>query len=228
MNDIPAHERPRELLATRGADSLTSAQLIAIILRTGTKGRPVVHIAEELVATYKSLTDLAAVSLEELTKFKGIGIDKAVTLKAAFVLAKRMSEELRYEQPKLTSPDKVVECIRFEFQDRNVENLGVACLDTRRHLIKFQIITQGTLDTIVVHPREIFRVAIMNNASAIILVHNHPSGDPTPSEGDIRTTRDLIRAGQLLKIEVLDHIIIGKPTSNKPVNFASLKALGYF
>jgi DNA repair protein RadC len=128
----------------------------------------------------------------------------------------------------LDNPENVVRLLREQNLVKNVETLQVLLLNTRRRLLRVAEITDGTLDTILVHPREVFKAAITANAAAVVLAHNHPSGDPTPSEADIKVTRDLIRAGQLLKIEVLDHVIIGRATPERPKDYASLRELGYF
>ncbi len=228
IHDIPASQRPREQLEAKGAENLSLPYLIAILLRTGTKGTSAIRIAEQLLSQTGSLQNLAQASLEDLRKVKGIGRDKAVTLKAAFTLARKMAEEMRHEAPLLDTPERIVQMLRDENREYQVENFQVVLLNTRRRLIRWEPISQGTLDTILVHPREVFKPAIAANAAAIVIVHNHPSGDPTPSEADIKVTRDLIRAGQLLKIEVLDHVIIGRPTQERPKDFASLRELGYF
>jgi DNA repair protein RadC len=151
-----------------------------------------------------------------------------VALKSAFTLARRMALELREESPTLDCPERIADLLREENRAYDVENFQVVLLNTRRKLIRVETISQGTLDTILVHPREVFKSAIAANAAAMVLAHNHPSGDPTPSEADIKVTRDLIRAGQLLKIEVLDHVIIGRATQARPRDFVSLRELGYF
>lgn len=221
-------ERPRERLVAKGADALKTEELIAILLRTGMKGLSALDIARQLLNQLGSLEKLASASLEEIQAVKGIGPDKAVALKSAFTLARRMAAELNREAPLLDTPEKVADLLREDNRAYTVEQFQVALLNTRRRLIRVERISQGTLDTILVHPREVFKLAIVANSSAIVLVHNHPSGDPTPSEADIKVTRDLIRAGQLLKIEVLDHIILGRKTAERPVDFISLRELGYF
>ena len=228
IKDMALHDRPRERLAIDGADALASVDLIAILLRTGTKGYSAIHIAQQLLAGFKTLESLARASLEDLRQIKGVGRDKAVTLKAAFTLARRMAEELRREAPLLDTPERVAELLREENRCYDVETFQTVLLNTRRRLIRIEKLSQGTLDTLLVHPREVFRSAIAANAAAILLVHNHPSGDPTPSEADIKVTRDLIRAGQLLKIDVLDHVILGRATDERPRDFVSLRELGYF
>jgi DNA repair protein RadC len=229
MKDQPAAERPRERLAANGAGALTPAELIAILIRTGLKGANAVDIGKQLLAQYgHSLHALALASVEDLCKVRGIGRDKAVTLAAAFALGKKLADERGHESPVLDNPVAVVELMREQFRQEPAETLYALLLNTRRRLLRSQRISQGTLDTILVHAREVFRAAIAANAAALVLVHNHPSGDPTPSEGDIKVTRDLIRAGQLLKIEVLDHIIIGRATAERAKEHVSLRELGYF
>lgn len=228
IHDLPEYERPRELLINRGADSLSNVQLLAILLRTGTKGHSVLAVAEDLMSRFQNLRSLVEAPLEELTKIRGVGRDKAVTLKAAFTLARRLGDEIRRESPLLNTPERVVEVIRDQFTDKRVETFWVVLLNTRKRLISFEKISEGTLDTVVLDPRSVFYPAIRNNASSVILVHNHPSGDPAPSNGDIQTTRHLIRAGEILKIEVLDHIIIGCKTEDRKEDFVSLRNLGYF
>jgi DNA repair protein RadC len=228
IKDMASGDRPRERLVSAGADALKTAELIAILLGTGTRGASAVAVAESMIDRYKSLNALARAPLDELRRTKGIGHAKAVALKSAFTLAQRMARELWTEPPVLDCPERIADLLREDNRFFEVEHFQVLLLNTRRRLIRAERISQGTLDTILVHPREVFKLAIGANASAIVLVHNHPSGDPTPSEADIKVTRDLIRAGQLLKIEVLDHIILGRRTSDRPHDYASLRELGYF
>ena len=228
LKDQPVSERPRERLVARGPDALTHAELIAILLRTGLKGANVVEIGRRLIKQYGSLHALALATVDELKKESGVGPDKAATLVAAFALAKRMETERCDESPVLDNPQTVVNFMRESNRLKGVEEFQVLLLNTRKRLIRAETISHGTLDTILVHPREVFRAAISGNASSIVLVHNHPSGDPTPSEADVKVTRDLIRAGQLLKIEVADHVIIGRATAQRTKDYASLRELGYF
>jgi DNA repair protein RadC len=228
LKDQPATERPRERLVERGPDALSHAELVAILLRTGLKGANAVDVGKQLLARFGSLQALARASLEDLQAVKGIGQDKAVTLVAAFTLARKMAEELRREAPVLDTPDAVANLMREDARLRNVETFQVLLLNTRRRLVDVVKISDGTLDTILVHPRDVFKPAIAANAAAIVLLHNHPSGEATPSEADIKVTRDLIRAGQLLKIEVLDHVILGRATQERPKDYMSLRELGYF
>jgi len=228
LKDQPLSERPRERLAALGADALSHAELIAILLRTGLKGANAVEVGRQLLQRYGALQLLAQASITDLQKVKGIGRDKAVTLVAAFALARKMAGELQSESPVLDNPETIVTLLRAKNLVKNVETLQVLLLNTRHRLIRVEEITDGTIDTLLVHPREVFKSAIAANAAAIVVAHNHPSGDPSPSEADIKVTRDLVRAGQLLKIDVLDHIIIGRATKDRPKDYASLRELGYF
>lgn len=228
IKDQPASERPRERLASKGPAALTDAELIAILLRTGLQGMNAVEVGAHLLRKFGSLQTLARASVDDLRQVKGIGRDKAVTLLAAFTLARKMAEELQRESPVLDNPEAVVALLKGQNLIKGVETLQVLLLNTRRRLIRVEEISSGTLDTLLVHAREVFRPAIAANASAIVLAHNHPSGDPAPSEADIKVTRDLVRAGHLLKIEVLDHVILGRATEDRAKDYASLRELGYF
>jgi len=228
IKELSENERPRERLLEKGAEALKNSELIAILLRTGLKGVSAIQVAEQLLVKFDSLDRLSRATIPELRKTKGIGPDKAIALKSAFTLAQRMAAEIRQESPTLDTPERIADLLREDNRSYEVENFQVVLLNTRRKLLRIEHISQGTLDSILVHPREVFKPAIAANAAAIVLVHNHPSGDPTPSEADIKVTRDLIRAGQLLKIEVLDHVIIGRATQQRPRDFLSLRELGYF
>ena len=228
IHDLPMQDRPRERLAAYGAEKLSNAELIAILLRTGMKGMSAIHIGEQLLRQFGTLQNLANAPLDELRKVKGIGRDKAVALKAAFTLARNMARELRHESPLLDTPERIADLLREDNRAYEVEHFQAVLVNTRRRLIRVEPISQGTLDSLLVHPREVFKAAIAANAAAIVIVHNHPSGDPSPSEADIKVTRDLIRAGQLLKIDLLDHVILGRATPERPKDWVSLKELGYF
>ena len=209
IRDLPASEKPRERLQAKGADALRESELIAILLRTGTQGLSAIDVAQSLLTKFGSLEALAKAPVDEL-RVKGVGPDKAVTLKAAFSLAKRMADELREDNRLL-----------------EVEHFHVVLVNAKRRLIRVETLARGTLDSLVTHPRDVFRPAISANASAVFLAHNHPSGDPTPSEADIRFTRDIVRAGKLLKIAVLNHIIFGRRTTERGKDYVSLRELGY-
>lgn len=226
IRDLPDSERPRERLARLGADALKTSELIAILLRTGLQGVSAIDVAEQLLKRFGSLAGLCAASIEELRQTKGIGRDKAIALKAAFTLANRMAKEIQVESPIIEKPQLVADLVRDELRLRSEERFVALLLNTRHRLIRVETISTGTLDASLVHPRELFRPAITANAAAIIVVHNHPSGDPTPSSADIQVTREIVKAGALLKIPVLDHVIIGKSSASQLKDYASLQELG--
>jgi DNA repair protein RadC len=228
IKDMAVSDRPRERLVAKGSEALKTEELIAILLRTGTRGVSALETAAQLLTRFRTLDLLSRASLDEIRATKGIGRDKAIALKAAFTLAQRMARELCQDAPLLDTPERIADLLREDHRDHKVEHFRVVLLNTRRRLVRVEEISQGTLDTILVHPREVFRPAILASAAAIVVAHNHPSGDPTPSEADIKVTRDLIRAGQLLKIELLDHVIIGRRTEERPRDYVSLRELGYF
>jgi DNA repair protein RadC len=228
IKELPDCERPRERLVEKGADALKNSELIAILLRTGTTGVSAIQVAEQLLQKFDSLDSLSRATILQLRQVKGVGRDKAIALKSAFTLARRLAQEIHQDSPPLDTPERVADLLREEVRSCEVEHFQVVSVNTRRRLLRVDKVSQGTLDTILVHPREVFKPAIAANAAAVVLVHNHPSGDPTPSEADIKVTRDLIRAGQLLKIDVLDHVILGRITQERPKDFVSLRELGYF
>lgn len=228
LKDQPTTERPRERLVHCGAAALSAAELIAILLRTGLPGMNALEIGKQLVQKFGSLSALGRASLDELQCMRGIGRNQAITLVAAFTIASKMAEEMQQDFPLLDNPEAIADLLREQNRLMNVETFQIVLLNTRRRLIRVEQVSQGILDTILVHPREVFTSAIAARASAVVLVHNHPSGDPSPSEADIKVTRDLIRAGELMKISVLDHVILGHATVDRPKDYASLKELGYF
>lgn len=229
IRDLPAHERPRERLAEHGAEQLRESELVAILLRTGTPRASAVDVGAQLLARFGgSLAQVAAAPLERLQEIPGIGRDKAVTLKAAFELARRLVREEQREQPLLDTPEQIARYVREEIRHLDVETFFVLHLNARRRLVQMERLSQGTLDTVFAHPREVFRRAIAAGAHAVALAHNHPSGDPSPSDPDVRLTRDLIRAGHLLRIEVVDHVIVGRQTAGRAQDWVSLRELGHF
>lgn len=227
IKDLPTESRPRERLLAEGPSSLSNIDLVAILLRTGTKGSSAIHIAEALLAQFGSLSALAHADLSELRSARGIGQDKAVTLKSAFTLAQRMARELRTNHPLLDTPSRIAALLREELHHSRVESCIVVLLNSRHRLIRTEHITTGTVDSLLIHPREVFRPAILHQAASIVLVHNHPSGDPKPSESDIRVTQDLARAGRLLRIDFVDHVILGRCTQENPIDYTSLRELGF-
>jgi DNA repair protein RadC len=228
IKELPNSERPRERLMENGPDALKNSELIAILLRTGCKGVSAIQVAEQILQKIGSLDNVSRATVAELQQIKGVGRDKALALQSAFTLARRMAQEILQEAPTLDTPERIADLLREQNRQYEVENFQIILLNTRRKLIRVERISQGTLDTLLVHPREVFKPAIAANAAALVLAHNHPSGDPTPSEADIKVTRDLVRAGQLLKIEVLDHVILGRATQDRPRDYVSLRELGYF
>jgi DNA repair protein RadC len=183
--------------------------------------------AQVLMEQYGGLTPLAQASFHELQRVKGIGRSKAAAIKSAFLLAQRLAKETLPEAPLMDTPEAVADLLREPNRLYTVEHFQVVFLNTRRRLIGVADLVQGTLDTLLVHPREVFLAAIARRSAALVIAHNHPSGDPSPSEQDIKVTRDLIRAGQLLKIEIIDHVILGKRTTERPKDYVSLRELGY-
>ena len=209
MHDLPLSERPRERLSKLGSEALSSQEILALILGRGIKGESVIVTAQKLLTKFGNLKNLASASVEELTQIRGIGPAKAAQIKATFELSKRL-ENFSAEAPKITvkSPEDVIKTARSQLKGKKKEHFLVLCLDTRNHLIKTNTVSIGGLDCSIVHPREVFKDAISSSAASVIFIHNHPSGDPTPSEDDIKMTKRLIEAGEIIGIEVLDHIII--------------------
>ena len=223
IREMPAEERPREKLLARGADALTKPELIAILLRAGRRGVNAVEVARELLERYKTLEELSRCSVKELRGIKGIGPAKAVQLVAAFNLGKRFAQEPVLKQ-KLDSPELVTELVGPEMRRLRTESLRVILLDTRYHLLHMEEVSLGSLNESSAHPREIFRPAITYQAHAVIVVHNHPSGDASPSQTDHSLTRRLAEAAELLQIKLLDHIIIGAPSEGNPGYFSFKEA----
>ena len=220
---LPAEDRPREKLQQRGAETLSDAELVAIFLRTGMKGRSAIDLAKELLARHP-LNSLVSAPLEELAKIKGIGPTKAVQLKAAFEVAKRLARP-RTRIP-VNDPATAAGLVREEMRDLDREEFRVVLLNTKNMLIRIAAVSRGSLNASIVEPREVFKDAIAASAANIILVHNHPSGDPTPSSEDIAITKRLVNAGELLNVNVHDHIILGHHTPGRDGDFVSLKELG--
>lgn len=209
IREMPEQERPRERLWKYGAEGLKSEELIAILLRTGMKGKSAVVLAAELIAENgNSLNTLAGLDQALLAKKKGVGRIKAIQLKAAFELARRVAAEKFTRQP-IHEPKDAVNVLREEFRLEDREVFRVLLLDTKSRLIRISKVSVGTVNASLVEPREVFKEAITHSATSIILAHNHPSGDPTPSSEDIAITKRLLKAGELLNIHVHDHIIVG-------------------
>lgn len=220
IRDLPSGERPRERLMHYGAQAVSSAELLAIIIRTGSGGENVLRLAERLLAAFDGLTGVARASLAELQQVKGIGPAKAVEIKAALELGRRLLATAPEERPVVATPADAANLLMSEMSLLEKEHLRVILLDTRNRVISTPTVYVGSLNTSVVRIAELFRPAIKQNAAAIIVAHNHPSGDPSPSAEDVRVTREIGRAGKLLSIELLDHVIIGRN------RFISLKERG--
>jgi DNA repair protein RadC len=223
IREMPEEERPREKLVARGADALTKSELIAILLRAGRRGMNAVEVARELLDKYKTLEELSRCSVKELRQIKGIGPAKAVQLVAAFNLGKRFAQEPISKQ-KLDSPELVSELVGPEMRRLRTESLRVILLNTRYRLVHIEEVSLGSLNESIAHPREIFRPALTYSAHAVIVVHNHPSGDASPSQTDHSLTRRLAEAAELLQIKLLDHIIIGAPSEGTPGYFSFKEA----
>jgi DNA repair protein RadC len=223
IRELPASERPRERLSRLGAGALSNAELIAILLRTGVRGANAVDLAHQLLDRFKSLNGLSRCNVAELAVIKGIGPAKAVQLAAAFGLAARTAQENIAHQ-RVDTPQIVCDLLGPDLRLLRKESLRILLLDTRYQLIRQEEISLGTMNESLAHPREIFRPALVHSAYAVIVAHNHPSGDPTPSEADHRLTRRLAEAASLLQITLLDHIIIGSPQPGRAAYFSFKEA----
>src|SRR5205807_5732325 len=220
---MPEDERPREKLAAHGPAALADSELIAILLRTGMVGANAIEIARGLLQRYGSLRALSRCSVDELAKIPGIGPAKAVQLAAAFDLGNRLARETLSKQ-KIDSPELVNELVGPEMRRLRKESLRVILLDTRYHLIRVEEVSIGSVNESIAHPRDVFRPALVASAYAVIVVHNHPSGDASPSQTDHSLTRRLAEAAELLQIKLLDHIIIGAPSEGNPGYFSFKEA----
>jgi DNA repair protein RadC len=209
IKDLPPSERPRERAIKAGVTTLSDAELLAVLLRTGTKEETAVQLAERVLLKLGGLAELPRCSLEDLQAIKGLGPAKAITLLAAADLATRISNRTRYEAVTVSSPSEAAALVMEEMRHKLREHFRVLLLDTKNKVLGIEEISIGSLNSSLVHPREVFRPAIRKACASVILLHNHPSGDPTPSREDVEVTRRLTAAGKLMGIEVLDHIIIG-------------------
>ena len=213
VKELPLDDRPREKLILRGAQNLSDAELVAILLRTGKKGKSVIEIARELIHSERNLAMLATKTIDSLQKISGIGKDKAATLAAAFELSRRVLSQSKFLlNKKVTSPQEIAEVFIPLLRDETKEKFIVVCLNSANKIIKHETISIGNLNSSIVHPREIFKVAIDCNSASIILIHNHPSGNPEPSNEDIRITQKIVESGKILDIPVFDHLIIAGET----------------
>lgn len=220
IKDLPSADRPRERLIREGATVLSTAELLAIIFRVGVDGENVLTLSNRLLAKYGGLAGLARAPFTDLQNEHGLGEAKVATLKAAFELGRRLSIAAPEERFQVRSPADAANFLMGEMSMLEQEELRVMLLDTRNRVLSVSKVYTGSLNTSVIRTSEIFREAIRRNAAAIVVAHNHPSGDPSPSPEDVAVTRNIIQAGQLLDIDVLDHLVIGQQ------RFVSLKERG--
>ena len=209
MRDMPADSRPRERLAQLGERALSTAELLAITIRTGDGEGNNLHLAEKVLSSFNGLPGIARASITELTSLKGIGRVKAIEIKAALEFGRRLAVTTPEERPTITSPADAANLVMAEMRFYEQEHFRAMLLDTRNSVLSIPTIHIGTINSINVRPADTFRVALKENAHSLILLHNHPSEDPSPSPEDVSTTRTFIQAGKLLDIEVLDHIVVG-------------------
>jgi DNA repair protein RadC len=220
LREMAVDERPREKLKLRGATALSDGDLLAIILNTGVRGETVTDVAQRLLAQHGGLRGLFRMDLAELARVKGVGDAKSVRLKAALELGRRLAALSPDERPQIGAPEDIINLLGIEMAALEQEQLRIVLLDTKHRILGTRTVYQGSVNQAQVRIAEVFRDAVRHNATAIVAVHNHPSGDPTPSAADVTLTVELVQAGTLLDIEVLDHLIIGQGRS------VSLKRLG--
>ena len=227
IRDMPRRLRPREEIERLGVEGVSDDLLIAAIIRGGVAGANAVDIARDLLRDYGSLTSLAGASVDELASRRGLGKVKGQVLMAALELARRMSEEALPEVCSIKKPEDVAAILREKTRSIDYETFWVFVLDTRNRLKGRPIkVSSGVLDASLVHPREVFREAIRSAASAVVLGHNHPSGDPSPSAEDLRITRQLVQAGETVEIRVLDHVVMGRKEEGRQNDFLSMREEG--
>lgn len=210
IHDLPKTERPRERLQKFGPEVLSAQELLALIIGRGIPGKSVINIAQELLTEFKSVKGVSQASLEQLCRIKGINQAKAVQIKACFELGRRQELDAELKDFNIKNPQGAVKAIQATIKDKAKEHFKLVLLNTRNKIIGITNVSVGTLNTNLVHPREVFKDAIIHSAASVILVHNHPSGDPEPSEDDLEITKRLMESGKILGIEVMDHIIVTK------------------
>lgn len=209
IKDLPLEERPREKLEMLGAAALSNAELLAILLRTGSAQESAVQLAARLLSRSGGLRLLPGLSLEEMMEIKGLGPAKAIQIKAALELGRRLATLPPDEAERITSPQRAAGLFMEQLRYKRKEYFMILLLNTKNHVISKEEISVGSLNASIVHPREIFNIPLRKSAASVILVHNHPSGDPSPSQEDLEVTRRLVEAGNILGIAVRDHLIIG-------------------
>jgi len=209
IKELPTDERPREKLKGQGAQAMGNSELIAILLRTGNPAESALRLAENLLERQGGLAGFGNATLEDIEQIKGIGEAKAITILAAVELGRRVTSLAPLERAVIRTPDDVASLLMPRFRYETKESFLAVLLSTKNHVLKTPVISIGSLNASIVHPREVFREAINASAASVILAHNHPSGDPAPSPEDIELTRKLVEAGRLLDIPVLDHVVLG-------------------
>jgi DNA repair protein RadC len=208
--DLAPDERPRERLLQLGAGSLSTAELLAVLLRTGVAGESAVQLGQRLLSKFKDLTGIQKTDIAELSNEHGMGEAKAATLKAAIEIGRRLAVQSPEARPRIGSPADAAALVSYEMSALEQEHLRAILLDTRNQVIEVTEVVRGTINSAQVRIAELFKQAVRKNAASVILVHNHPSGDPSPSPDDIALTKAVREAGAMLDIEVLDHVIIGQ------------------
>jgi len=209
LSELPEEERPRERMMRNGSESLSHAELLAILLRTGTRSESAVHLAQRILNDCGGLRRFAERSWDELTHIRGIGPAKALQLQASIELGRRVARSRLPEMPRIARPQDAADLLMEDLRHYREEHFVCLFLNTKNQVIGRQTLSIGSLSASVVHPREVFRAAIRRSSASILCAHNHPSGDPTPSPEDVQITKRLAEAGQLLGIELLDHLVIG-------------------
>lgn len=226
LHDLPKSERPRERLQKFGAEALSAQELLSLILGRGVPGESVTVTSQRLLSTFGNVKAISEASLEELANIKGIGLAKASQIKAAFELAKRSEEEIG-EKISIKSSEDVVKLIRPKLKDKKKEYFLVLSLDSRNNLIRVSDVSIGTINANLTHPREVFKEALQSLAVSVVFVHNHPSGDATPSEDDVELTKQLIEASKIIGISILDHIVISSKDYKSLKDKELLQLRGY-
>jgi len=227
VQELPAQMQPRETFDRLGAENVSDAVLLAILIRSGVPGQNVAELAQQMLIHFGSLTALARASERELQSFKGIGPVTAQLLKAALELAQRLTRESFGDRPVVIAPDQAAAVVRERARTLKTEVLWALMLDTKNRLIgEPRKISEGTLNSSLAHPRELFAEALECRSAGIILAHNHPSGDPAPSSEDIKITKQMVGAGKVMGIKVYDHIIIGRRKYHNSTDFLSLRESG--
>ena len=223
VRDLPRQERPRERLQRFGPEALSAQELLALVVGRGIPKKSVMNIAQELLTKFGNIKAISQATIEELSQIKGIGLAKAAQIKACFELGRREDLEPEMISFDIKNPEDVVKAIRASIKDKAKEHFKLILLNPRNKILKIigiSTISVGTLNASLVHPREVFKDAITHSAASVVLAHNHPSGDPEPSEDDIKITKKLVESGKILGIDVIDHIVVGKN------NFLSFKERG--